>query len=173
MSGYKGHIAGGLAAGLLYTAALSQGSLDTLLNHQGTFLSGWYYIGALLVLASAFGIWPDVDTNSKAQDIFFALLFALDIVLLVNGRMEASAYVGLIGMLPILGKHRGWTHSWGAMVAIPSLFIVIPYMNHPARPWSGLPYFGAAIVGYFSHLVLDGRLRHSIKHHHHHAHHII
>lgn len=173
MSGYKGHIAGGLFAGIAYTAVISRGSLDTLLSYQGTFLSGWYYIGALLTLASAFGIWPDVDTNSKAQDVFFVLLFALDIVLLVNGLMEAAAYVGVIGMLPILGGHRGWTHSWWAMCAVPSMFLIIPYLNHPDRPLTGLPYFGAALVGYFSHLVLDGRLRRSLRNHVFRSHHII
>ena len=42
------------------------------------------------------------------------------------------------------------------MLLIPSPLLVLPSVLAPERPLAGLPFYGAAVVGYFSHLVLDG-----------------
>ena len=57
-----------------------------------------------------FGLFPDVDTNSKAQDIFFGL-YSLWMFIVTTGNIQAATYLGLIAMLPIVGHHRGWTHK--------------------------------------------------------------
>ena len=41
-------------------------------------------------IAVLFGLWPDVDTNSIGQNIFFGIAFVADIVLIVTGRFEAA-----------------------------------------------------------------------------------
>jgi membrane-bound metal-dependent hydrolase YbcI (DUF457 family) len=59
-------------------------------------------------------------------------------------------------MTPIIGKHRGWTHSKPAMLLVPSPILIIPYL-HNQHVWTlGLLIYGAAVAGYFSHLLLDG-----------------
>lgn len=125
-------------------------------RHTAGLLSEWQLLVGLFVVAILFGLWPDVDTNSKGQNIFFGLAFVADILLILSGRLEAAAYFGLLAMTPILGKHRGWTHSKLAMILVPLPIAVIPYLYRPSVLTPALLLYGAAVAGYFSHLLLDG-----------------
>jgi membrane-bound metal-dependent hydrolase YbcI (DUF457 family) len=109
----------------------------------------------LFGLCLMFALWPDVDTNSKGQDVFYTIFFVADLMLIAARRFEEAAYLGLFAILPILGKHRGWTHTYWAMLLVPLPLVVLPYVLAPERPLSGLPFYGAAVVGYASHLLLD------------------
>lgn len=155
MANYKGHIAGGLAAGAIFTLAISYLPIEGFAETAG-ILQDWQAIAAIFVIAILFGLLPDVDTNSKAQDIFFGIVFPLDILLIFNGQIEAAAYLGLIAMLPIVGHHRGWTHAKWAMVVVPLPILLIPYLYNDAILPSSAIYYGAAVAGYFSHLLFDG-----------------
>ena len=156
MAGYKGHLVGGFAFGLTYVVGLMSLLSLNITHYQGKFLHGWQFAAALFVISMLFALWPDIDTNSKGQDIFYYMLFGLDLVLLFNKKFELAAYVGLIGMLPILGKHRGWTHSKIAMVLVPLPILLVPFFVSPSNWHWALYYYAAAFVGYFSHLFLDG-----------------
>src|SRR5690606_34211435 len=115
------------------------------------------YPFVLFGLCLMFGLWPDVDTNSKGQNVFYGLFFLVDVALIASRHFEEAAYLGLFAILPILGKHRGWTHTYWAMLLIPSPLLVLPMVLFPeAEPLAGLPFYGAAVVGYFSHLFMDG-----------------
>lgn len=82
--------------------------------------------------------------------------FVADILLIASGNIQAAAYLGLVAMMAIVGKHRGWTHSKWAMLVVPLPILLVPYLyNHAVLPAS-LVYYGAAVAGYFSHLLLDG-----------------
>lgn len=155
MANYKGHLAGGLVASALYAGAISFVPLERFVEAAGV-LSDWQALAAVFVIGTLFGLFPDVDTNSKAQDIFFGIAFPLDIVLLINGDIEAAAYLGLIAMLPIVGHHRGWTHKKWAMLVVPLPILLIPYLYNDAILPASIVYYGAAVAGYFSHLLLDG-----------------
>lgn len=142
-------------------------------------------IGCFAV-AVLFGLWPDVDIKSKSQKIFYRVLFALNTALLVFGMYIESALLGLFAMLPIISKHRGWTHSKVTMFLMPCLFLVIPiYLTYPE--WSAgweepleliglllntaipdacqnwLPFYVASFIGYATHLHLDDILFQSRK----------
>jgi membrane-bound metal-dependent hydrolase YbcI (DUF457 family) len=157
MANYKGHIAGGLGAGAVYVTAL--GFLPgELLEKTGGILHDWQMVAGLFVLSMLFGLWPDIDTNSKGQDVFFGAAFVIDVLLIASGLLEAAAYFGLICMFPILGKHRGWTHSKIAMVLVPAPIVLVPYLNKTSILATYLIFYGAATTGYFSHLLLDGRI---------------
>ncbi len=155
MANYKGHVVGGVLLNTAYIAALKAAPGDVLAHTNG-ILSNWQFLIGLYVIAVLFGLWPDVDTNSKGQDIFFALAFITDVLLIVNGRLEAAAYLGLLGMTPILGKHRGWTHSKIAMLLVPLPIVLVPYANKSQILPTALLVYGAAVAGYFSHLLFDG-----------------
>ncbi len=155
MSGFKGHIVGAVAVNTVYIGAARLLPGNTLAKTQGV-LSYWQFLLALYVIAVLFGLWPDVDTNSKGQNIFFGLAFIADILLIASGRTEAAAYLGLLAMTPIIGRHRGWTHSKLAMVLVPLPIIVIPYLNRASILIPACLIYGAAVAGYFSHLLLDG-----------------
>lgn len=119
-------------------------------------LQDWQLLVGLFVVAILFGLFPDVDTNSMGQNIFFGVAFIAEIILVVTGKFEPAAYLGLLAMTPIVGKHRGWTHSKIAMLLVPAPIVLIPYL-HNHHIWTlGLLVYGAAVAGYFSHLLLDG-----------------
>lgn len=155
MANYKGHIAGGLIASAAYAAAISFTPVERFAETAG-LLRDWQALFAVFVIGMLFGLFPDVDTNSKAQDIFFGIVFPLDILLLWQGYIQAAAYLGLIAMLPIIGHHRGWTHKKWAMIVIPLPILVVPYLYNDQVLAISIIYYGAAVVGYFSHLLLDG-----------------
>ncbi len=143
-------------------------------------------IGCFAV-AVLFGLWPDVDIKSKSQKIFYRVLFVLNVVLIVFlQKYLESALLGLFAMLPIMSRHRGWTHARITMMLLPVVFLLIPiYTGYPEwqpsgnlvdhfnalRDWdhlssailSGLPFYVAAFIGYATHLHLDGILFRSRK----------
>ena len=155
MSGWKGHIVGAVAVNTVYVAGvrLLPGGM---LERWDISLQDWQLLIGLFVIAVLFGLFPDVDTNSMGQNIFFGIAFVAEIVLIVAGKFEPAAYLGLLAMTPIVGKHRGWTHSKLAMILVPAPILLIPYL-HNHYVWTlGFLIYGAALAGYFSHLLLDG-----------------
>ena len=157
MAGYKGHLGGAM---VFYAGYLALLALVFSVDRAYLQLSEVELIGYPLVLFGLclmFGLWPDVDTNSKGQDVFYTLFFLVDAILIATRKFEQAAYLGLFAILPILGKHRGWTHTYWAMLLVPSPLLVLPIVLFPeSAPLSGLPFYGAAVVGYFSHLFMDG-----------------
>jgi membrane-bound metal-dependent hydrolase YbcI (DUF457 family) len=155
MAGYKGHLAGATLFAIGYVAALAYVFSVDAAYAQFTDLERVGYPAVLVVLALLFGLWPDVDTDSKGRRVFYTIFFVTDLFLIVTEQFKAAAYLGLIAMLPILSRHRGWTHTWWAMLLVPSPLLILPYLHVPERPLVGLPFYGAAVAGYLSHLVVD------------------
>jgi membrane-bound metal-dependent hydrolase YbcI (DUF457 family) len=167
MANWKGHIGGGVACAAVYAGAITLLPFEHLAEAAG-FLHDWQMIVALFVISILFALFPDVDTNSKGQDVFFGIIFPLDILLIASGNVLAAAYLGLIAMLPILGHHRGWTHKKWAMAVVPLPILLVPYLYNDAIVLSSAVFYGAAVVGYFSHLLFDGLIWKAIhvKHRH-------
>jgi membrane-bound metal-dependent hydrolase YbcI (DUF457 family) len=155
MAGYKGHLAGATLFVLGYLALLGYAFSIDAAYRQFSALERVGYPAVLVVLALLFGLWPDVDTNSKGQRLFYSIFFVTDLFLIVTEQFRAAAYLGLVALLPVLSPHRGWTHTWWAMLLIPSPLLILPYLHVPERPLVGLPFYGAAVVGYLSHLIVD------------------
>lgn len=157
MPGYKGHLVGATVCNAAYVGVLTA-SPANILNNTHNLVSNPQLLAGLFVVALLFGLFPDIDTNSKGQNIFYGIALFADIWLILDGRMEAAAFLGLLAMTPIVGKHRGWTHSKLAMVLVPSPIILIPYLYNPAILDTALLIYGAAVTGYFSHLLFDGMI---------------
>lgn len=151
MPGYKGHLAGGLffgVMGLVGSVLLGWLVLDLLL---AIGLMGFCLLGALF---------PDVDTDSKGQNLFYAVFAAVDLGLILKGQYIWAAWLGLFSMLPAVGSHRGWTHTWWAMILVPVPILGIPAIVQGidvAKDF--LPFYTAFVLGYFSHLLLDGEFK--------------
>ena len=196
MSMFREHWIGGLVAYSTFFIVSLIATFAVPILHDGVS-QGWNptispvtaplkIIGCFAV-AVLFGLWPDVDIKSKSQKIFYSVLFALNLVLIVFlQKYLESALLGLFAMLPIMSKHRGWTHAKTTMILLPSVFLLIPvYSAHsewatdgnPADllnailEWdgvtdalrSGVPFYVASFIGYASHLHLDGILFRSRK----------
>lgn len=157
MPGYKGHIVGATVCNAVYVGALAVAPSSVLGNTHNLVSTPELTVG-LFIIAILFGLFPDIDTNSKGQNIFYGLALVADIFLILKGRLEAAAYLGLAAMTPALGHHRGWTHSKPAMLLVPSPIVIAPLL-HNSHFWNiALLAYGAAVIGYFSHLLFDGKI---------------
>ncbi|XPV77844.1 MAG: metal-dependent hydrolase [Desulfovibrio sp.] len=156
MPGFRGHLAGGVVFGF-----------------AGVFASVWYGIFSYqtqpMLLAGLLGfcllgaLFPDVDTDSIGQRFFYLIMVVIDIGLIYMGQYQWAAWLGLFSMLPALDKHRGWTHSWWAMFVVPLPILAVTYFEKLPISYVGgmdwykyLPFYCAFVLGYFSHLLLDG-----------------
>lgn len=155
VANWRGHITGGVVFTGAYAVALTFVPV-AYFAESARLLTDWQAMAAVFVIGILFGLFPDVDTNSKAQDIFFGFAFIIDILLIWNHNLQAAAYLGLIAMLPIITHHRGWTHTKLAMILVPLPILLIPYLYNSTLLPISIVYYGAAVVGYFSHLFLDG-----------------
>ncbi|TWI71138.1 LexA-binding, inner membrane-associated putative hydrolase [Desulfobotulus alkaliphilus] len=148
MPGYKAHLGFGSTLGILCLAGLFFWELYRPPLETMAILMGLCLIGSLT---------PDVDTDSKGQNLVYSLLILFDLFLIFKGEYKWAAILGFCAMLPAIGHHRGWTHSWWAMLVIPLPILAAPvYLFH--QPWQQvLPYYLAFVLGFFSHLLLDRR----------------
>ena len=150
MPGYKGHLAGGAILG---GAALWGVAVSGVFVPDGPQV---LVIGALVLLGSLF---PDVDTDSRGQHLFYLMLAVLDLALLINGHFRWAAILGFAAMFPAIGPHRGWTHTWWAMLAVPLPLVLLPVWAYGSEPKTLAPFYAAAVVGYGSHLLFDRKWR--------------
>ncbi len=189
MSMFREHWLGGLTAysvffivSLILSVSVSI-SYGISFDWNPTLALDPFGILACFTIALLFGLFPDVDIKSKSQKIFYSVLFVLNLSLFfIFQRYLESAILGLFAMVPILSKHRGWTHSRITMILLPGLFLVIPlYVEYSGYGvgWkelpelldslvehenldetfrSGLSFYVAGLIGYASHLYLDGIL---------------
>ena len=157
MPGYKGHTFGSIVTNVAYVGTLQVTPQDWIHTNNYIVSDVQLLIGTFVV-AVLFGLFPDIDTNSKGQDIFYGVAFLADILLIYDGRIMAAAFLGLLAMTPILSHHRGWTHSKPAMILVPSPIVLIPHFYNHQIFATALVLYGAAVVGYFSHLLFDGKI---------------
>ena len=189
MSMFREHWIGGLTAysiffiiSFIVTVSVSI-VYESPLDWNPTILMDPLGILACFTIALLFGLFPDVDIKSKSQRIFYSLLFVLNLsLILIFQRYLEAAILGLFAIVPILSKHRGWTHSRITMILLPGVFLVIPlyveysdygvgwnelpelldslveHENFDATFRSGFAFYAAGLIGYASHLYLDGIL---------------
>jgi membrane-bound metal-dependent hydrolase YbcI (DUF457 family) len=152
MASHRGHISiavvfgGGLVWGLASTSAAAALPLpQRVLTGAGMIATG--------VL---FALFPDVDIKSRGQLLFYRLFIAADVLLIASGSYALAAYFGLLALVPIISRHRGWTHSVVAMLLVPLPILAIPMYLARSAALDGLPFYLAAVTGYLSHLLADG-----------------
>ncbi|WP_319759610.1 metal-dependent hydrolase [Maridesulfovibrio sp.] len=146
MPGYKVHISGSFVAGILVLLGLVNIGLYVIDPEQ---------VVALLVVCVLGGLFPDIDTDSKGKRLFYSGMLMLALALIYLKHFQWAAYLGVLAMLPGVSAHRGWTHTWWAMLLVPMPMLILPYYiyGHPLPTL--LPYYVAFVTGYFSHLFLD------------------
>jgi len=149
MASGKGHIVGGFIFLLVLLHTISH------YFYRPSLLDLVLYVAIGLM----FAVWPDVDIKSLGQKFFYTVFFLVDLILIYLEEYKIAAYFGLIIILPILAKHRGWTHSIPAMLLVPAPILLYPIYVSGSFDFSGGPYYACAVTGYFSHLVLDKKIQ--------------
>ena len=150
MGSYRTHTIGGMLA---FSGCLA--TLAFLLSAEISIEKGVCLFTITLMAA----LFPDIDTDSKGQNIFYSLFLLLDVYLILDKSYKYAAILGLLVMLPVLSRHRGWTHTLWAMFLIPAPIIVLPWLLFGAKLSKLLIYYAFAVAGYFSHLVIDGKYK--------------
>ncbi len=146
MPGYKVHICGSIVAGLLVLLMLVNVGLYIIEPQQLTILIVLCILGALF---------PDIDTDSKGKRLYYSGMLILSLALIYFKEFQWAAYLGVLAMLPGVTAHRGWTHTWWAMLLVPMPMLLLPYYVYGQPFPTLLPYYVAFVTGYFSHLLLD------------------
>lgn len=110
----------------------------------------------ILCAGVLFALFPDVDIKSRGQLVFYRVFIVLDVILLLAGEFTLAAYFGLLALVPIVSRHRGWTHSYAAMILVPMPVLLVPMYLADHIVADGVPLYLGAVTGYFSHLLADG-----------------
>src|SRR3990170_939665 len=111
MPNYRWHIAAGVCSFVLLLSLV--GFPDQALTAIQWLI--WSIAGALF---------PDVDTTSRGQKIFYRFLFLPLIVLLLQGQWEFFILFTLLAFIPFLVRHRGIFHrSWFVIIFVSMLYI--------------------------------------------------
>ena len=117
-----------------------------------------------------FSLFPDLDTASVPQRWFFRGVFMALVYLGWNEHYELATLLGILAVLPLLDHHRGWTHRKFSPLLVPVLlgtayeywrvrqvwFGEFSWTNVPYLLEENLVFLVACIVGWYTHLVLDG-----------------
>jgi len=149
MASGKGHILGGLVFLWLFLTILA----------NFFFVPSAMEIIIFAAIAVMFSLWPDVDIKSIGQKVFYTIFFVTDAILVFYFQdYKTAAFFGLLIILPILSKHRGWTHSRLTAVLLPTPLLLVPMYVFEGSLAQGIPYYFAAVTGYFSHLFFDKKL---------------
>ncbi len=173
MADYRGHLAAGaISYGVLAVCGAVVAPL-VFVQAETLLAKHWWEIPAQFVIALMAALWPDVDVASRSRILFYRLFLALQLFLIATSRWQAAAFLGLVAILPGIGRHRGWTHRLWAALIVPAPILVVPMLIHPEggirpdlqldRLHVGIPYYLAALTGYLSHLAADGLLGTSLK----------
>ncbi|MGK5094683.1 hypothetical protein WDW89_22065 [Deltaproteobacteria bacterium TL4] len=176
---FSGHFAGGIVAGggITLVAIASQAvvlnaeTLNQLVNNPLNAHNSIVVWMGLFLTTVFMSLFPDLDTGSIPQRWFFRIVFILLIFLYFKKWMDIFAVVAFSALLPVVHKHRGWTH-WKITPWLIALFlgIILEYFRAKASWFQGFSwgnvegllrkywlYVVACITGHYTHLLLDSR----------------
>ena len=145
MASGKGHIKGGILFFIIFMYTIfTYFTTPTLIDASIYF-----------VLFIAGALFPDTDIKSIAQKSFYLMFFLFDVFLIFIGKIDIAAYFGVVIILPLLGKHRGWTHSYYTMFLLSGLILAVPIFQSGIQDFSTAMYAISFFLGFISHLFLD------------------
>lgn len=152
MPGYKGHLAGGLIASVMAVFVVS------------FFMPIAVERAIELSISALFGaLFPDIDTKSKGQMLFYRFFLILFVVLMVKQHFQTAALLSSLLFFPILSRHRGLFHRVWFLSGIAFVAIWIVTTSLPDySPWliGNILFF---YLGALSHVWLDIGIRGMIR----------
>ena len=157
-----GHLAGGCLAGAAVAgAAGASGAIP------GAADPVWWAVFATTLF---FALFPDVDTDSLPRRWFYRGVLAALLWLAWNGLWQMATLLAVLSTLPLVDHHRGWTHGRLTPVLATGALGAgcLWWRGDLAAAWASgggsipaadLVLLGAALAGWYTHLLLDGRFR--------------
>jgi len=190
---FKGHITGGTLAGVGVAglaivsgySPLNQAVLQQFIETPFSLDNSITTLAGLFLITCFMSLFPDLDTTSIPQRWFYRLLFVCQGVLYYQKKLDWFALLAFLSILPVVHKHRGWTH-WKITPWLISVFLAAVYEYFQVRDawfrefnWENVlqflqiywMYACACIIGHYTHLLLDSKsplltfLRNDKNHH--------
>lgn len=158
MANFRKHVVGASVTFGIYYAGLAVLYTSSYANIELSEFETILASTGILVCCLSFGILPDIDISSTSQKIFYGCVIFGMTALIAMKNYQTAAILGLISLLPLVSKHRGWTHAKWAIILVPLPLLVLPAIVYPTYALIGLPFYLAGVLGYSSHLLLDGLL---------------
>ncbi|MBM3264165.1 MAG: biotin transporter BioY [candidate division Zixibacteria bacterium] len=156
MAFFRRHLWGGFIATALAIAGIGVVLWQNDSLHAYLTLREAPNLGILIAVGLLSACFPDIDIGSTSQRLFYRLMLLLDLYLLCERNYRAAALLGLAAILPVIDKHRGWTHTWLAALLVPAVFFLTPMLlSEEVQPFL-LMCYAVSVTAYTSHLVLDG-----------------
>jgi hypothetical protein len=147
MPGYRVHLVGGTA-----TFALLSVYGPQLLHHAAMS----HYLWSICAAATLFGaLFPDIDTKSKGQLIFYRLCALVMIGLIICKAWHLLAFCTLIALVPLLVHHRGLLHNPLFLAGFGGTLYFYGRWLLPQLELDFLRISIFFVLGTWSHLILD------------------
>ena len=108
-------------------------------------------------------LFPDIDTKSKIQKLFYIFLLIVLITLTLKNKTKLFMPLSFIGIIPLIVNHRGIFHKLWFIIAIGLTIVLIVNIYSPSQTTLALNNVIFFIAGAFSHLWLDLGIRKTIK----------
>ncbi len=126
-------------------------------------------LSGLFLLTLFMSLFPDLDSASVLQRWFYRIILIILIGLFFTGQTGLFAAVTFVSLLPLLHRHRGWTHSKFTPFILAILFAAILEFNRSANALTGQfspgnmvdwfytywIYVLACVAGHYTHLLMD------------------
>ncbi|MBF0237396.1 MAG: metal-dependent hydrolase [SAR324 cluster bacterium] len=176
---FKGHAFGGGITGIgVAGLAVFSGAIPVTPEVLKQIMNApLQHMNPVLMLLSIFAVtwfmslFPDLDTASVPQRWFFRIMLIILGILYVKRQMDLFALVAFSVLLPVIHKHRGWTH-WKITPWLVSAFLAIVYEYFRVQDawfasfsWHNVLAFlkqywifvVGCVAGHYTHLFLDSR----------------
>ena len=144
MPGYKGHLIGGAIA---FSCVIV---LFAWWQSPPFFIAVQYFFCTLLG-----SLFPDIDTKSRGQGIFYRALLLILGILLFQGQQQLCIVISLLALTPLLVRHRGLFHKPWFLLMIPSFLAWLSVVLGILSSSLAIGYGCFFITGALSHIILD------------------
>jgi hypothetical protein len=153
---FKGHVTGGLATSFVLAVTSS-----LVLGPQHLNITSSEVIFTVCFFMSLF---PDLDTNSIPQRWFYRILLFVMPIIYFTGQIDYFFIVSFLSILPLIHKHRGWTH-WKItpfIIGIATLYFYdkekgFYFIKYGDLALNYFFFLLAVVLGHYTHLVLDSK----------------
>jgi hypothetical protein len=143
MPNYKGHLVGATFCYLIVVALISIPPVSFAKYIQ------WF------ASTLAGGLFPDIDTKSKGQQLFYKAMIGILTLCLVYKAYLPATLLSLCSLTPLMTKHRGLFHELWFLFFITGIFSLLMVWFFPAHKDVIVTNALFFTVGFVSHLWLD------------------
>jgi hypothetical protein len=151
MPGYKAHLTAGLVTFLV-------------IGHWGPTMLHFSHLSVqttfTALLLTLFGsIFPDIDTKSVAQLLFYKIILIISVICVAYQQFEYLILIGPLSILPVITHHRTLTHRPLFFCTLALFCTLLFGLITQKTFFAGLPGCLYFCAGALSHILLDFRKR--------------